>query len=76
MRHLIRGLERDILQRVAILLIANMQRRACPLEKLQAGEICGLWQALSLSMSKAQVQNTRYLLEAALLVANIWPWAI
>ena len=39
---------------------------AAVMDKLQAGEICGLWEALSLSMSKAELQNTGYLVAAAL----------
>ena len=44
---------------------------AATVEKLQVGEICGLWEALSLSMSKAQLQNTGYLVAAALVIMNI-----
>ena len=44
---------------------------AAIIEELHAGGICGLWEALSLSMLKAQLQNTGYIVAAALVIMSI-----
>ena len=70
-----RGISRKESPSSSLLICREGMSIAAIMEKLQTGEIFGLLEALNLAMSNAQVQNTRQLEAAALVIMNIRSWA-